>query len=248
MKGLVTKTTTIICYWCGCSKDIPTKEYTRQVKNGATRFFCSCSHAVQYGNSLRFAPVEPIIVECEYCHKPFKTVTGRDRRRFDSTSCAAKGTVTEARRAAGRRAGAQNKHNLLHLVEVTAVGLKKREAYKYESLADQLAERSIPYEFEAVIGNRIFDLVLPDHRICIEFDGPDHKSINGRNDDNEKTTIATNSGYHVIRIPTGTKEIIDPPSCISILEGHDVDLSPRDSLANLIDPWLTNQMNKNNRP
>lgn len=151
----------------------------------------------------RIAQNKKIVKKCAYCAKQFETTTGKNERTYCSASCASKATVNvEACRRGGR--------NSVHGPEFAAGALKKREAYKYVKVNDLLNASGIEHEFEKLIGDRVYDLVLTDKKICIEFDGPDHKSAAQRRVDKVKDDNAALNGYRIVRIPCQSSSAIDP--------------------------------------
>jgi very-short-patch-repair endonuclease len=92
--------------------------------------------------------------------------------------------------------------NPVNTIENIAKGLKTREGWKYNLLKQHLESNNIAHEFEFIIENSIYDLVLFDLKIVIEFDGPYHAFI----DDDPKTQLAINNGWTIHRVKTGTSE------------------------------------------
>ena len=197
----------VICAQCGEPRLVPIKEYNRQTKLGRVNWFCSVSHAAQFYNEPRKS--KKIIKHCEYCDEPFETFEGKREGTYCSQSCASKATTNvEACRRGGK--------NSVHGVESVPKILKKREAFKYSELKKTLTDNGTSHEFEKLIGGRVFDLVLPDKKLCIEFDGPDHSRNDQRKSDSEKDDIAKRNGYRVVRIACKQNSVIDP-SAISAL-------------------------------
>lgn len=209
----------ITCFLCGLKKEIELKEYNRRLREGATRFFCSGRCAVIVGNTeksggeivngIPLPLVFNVMTHCEYCYQEFMTeLSIKNYRRFCSPSCASKGSyiLTDARKEGSRRGG----KNGPHTADQCAKTLKHREAWKYEKVKEKLESENIPYEFEKVIGGRIFDLVLTDAMVCVEFDGPDHKYSIQKEIDDLKDTVADREGYEVIRVSVERNAIINP--------------------------------------
>lgn len=74
----------IICHQCFNKFEIPTKEYTRQIKNGREYFFCSrsCSASQTTHKGIKS--------NCLFCHKEFNTTTHRKAKKCCSLDCAVK--------------------------------------------------------------------------------------------------------------------------------------------------------------
>jgi len=117
--------------------------------------------------------------------------------------------MTEKRRQGSRAGGLAMVANLVP-PEVT---LKRREAWKYALLEEALAGRS--HEFEYRVGKYIFDLVLLDTKVLVEFDGGDHQAEPQKSLDKRKDQAAKKAGFMVIRRPVVPVTVIDP----STIEG-----------------------------
>lgn len=85
---------------------------------------------------------------------------------------------------------------------------KRREAWKYRELKAYLESKGIDYEFECPIEDRVFDLVLPDHGVIIEFDGSEHNNAYQKLVDQHKDRIAESNNYRIMRIPTAPNQVI----------------------------------------
>lgn len=195
------QTKEVICAHCGKPRFVSVGEYNRQTKRGRVNWFCSDSHAALFYNESRKS--RKFVKHCAFCNTPFETFEGKRERTYCSQSCASKATTNvEACRRGGK--------NSVHGVEFVPQILKKREAFKYAKLEETLTDKKIPHEFEKLIGNRVFDLVFPDKKLCVEFDGPDHSSSAQKKTDNEKDEIAQCNGYQVIRVKCKQNSVIDP--------------------------------------
>lgn len=101
--------------------------------------------------------------------------------------------------------------------------LKRREAWKYSDLETYLINNHINHEFEYIVGAYfIYDLVLFDYRILIEFDGNDHNNKVSRGNDFEKDTVAEENGYEIIRIKVDKNLVIPADDLAGILLLHHV--------------------------
>jgi very-short-patch-repair endonuclease len=198
----------LMCANCAEFFEIRVAEYNRQARNGRDKFYCSRSCGAQASNARKKKPaVEKI---CPVCGNTFTTVTNKNERSFCSRSCASAGSVTPARRAASAKIG---NNNLSRDIHTTAVGLRRREAWKYKELAEFLEYSDEPYEFEHVVGVGIFDLALPSRNLLVEFDGRYHNAVKQAERDLQKTASAEDEGWTVIRVPTDTNVVI-PPSVL----------------------------------
>lgn len=202
------RTITITCALCGKSKHISLSEYRRQTKKGRQNWFCSVSHAAIYNNEkIKNKTINKL---CVFCGKEFTTLTGKYEKTYCSASCASKATCNIE---ACRRGG----YNSLHSATNAAGCLKHRELSKYKLLKEYLETHKLRYEFEKEICGSVFDLVLLDKNICIEFDGPYHRSEKQMITDAHKDKIAKVAGYTLIRIDCDANEVIKPDCLISLL-------------------------------
>ena len=192
---------TIYCAYCGSEKEISYKEWNRQTKRGRVNWFCSNSCSAKYNNSFKKSKI--IIKICPQCGKEFESTDSVKSKTYCSSSCASIATVPPSARSLGGK-------NSSHTPESTAKMLKHREAYKYIKLKEELEKRNIAYEFEKCIDGKVFDLALSDLNICVEFDGPEHRTTHQKCVDDLKNKIASNNGFTIKRIITGRKEIINP--------------------------------------
>jgi hypothetical protein len=190
------------CSNCGKEFNKPLGEYNRRIKKGSIDFYCSSKCA---GQSINAAKKKPDIEkECPVCHKKFITTTKAKGATYCSRSCASKGSVNEARKEAGRKTSKLNFKPAS--VETIVNVLKKREAWKYKELKDFLDFKGEQYEFEYKIDNYIYDLVLFNKKIIIEFDGKEHKYY----DETDKNFTAISNGYKLYRIDVQPSSIIHP--------------------------------------
>ena len=204
------KKVTVVCTWCGNSVEKEQREMTRSLKRG--RFpYCNISCAAQHHNS--FKKGREFIAVCQ-CGIKFKTTTNKKDKKYCSRECASKFSVNALRRERSREAGLANKNNLISVSET----LKIREKYKYVLIAELLKENGIKHEFEFPLGSYVYDLVLPDEKILIEFDGPDHRGDKMKLQDQEKDSFALSKGFKVIRrsVPSGL--VIDIFVLLGILQ------------------------------
>lgn len=190
----------VVCVQCGKPALKEKGEINRSLKLGR-RFFCGASCAAVGGNAPRRA--KEITLTCP-CGKPFVSNTKKKASRHCSTSCASKYSMTEGRREAQRQAGLQHQGNLISQSEV----LKAREAWKYAALRQFLGDR--PHEFEFALGAYVYDLVLFDTKIIVEFDGVYHGAPNQMVRDADKDAVARMAGYTVLRRKTRSSVVLDP--------------------------------------
>lgn len=204
-------TITLTCAQCGKQFEKPISEYNRRIKKGCTTFYCSYDCAGIGVNKKRKKPnIEKI---CPVCDKKFTTSTKAKSATFCSRSCASKGSVTEARKEAGRKSAAD--HPITGSAQSVALILKKREAWKYEEIKAFLEFIKEPFEFKKAIENFVYDLVLTNKKLIFEFDGPEHKYYIT---DEEKTQIAKNQGYTLYRIETVPNTKINPSAIYPYLK------------------------------
>lgn len=199
------------CPECGNSFFKRKAEVTRQLKkNPNTQFYCCQKCAIIGGHKKQQNPI--VTKTCPVCKELFATKSGAKEATFCSRSCASKGSVTEARRQAGRYAAELNftpeTHNIINIQKV----LKEREAWKYEKIKIVLDFLHANYEFEYLMGNYIYDLAIFDKGILVEFDGPDHRYC----DDTNKYNNTLYNGWYVYRINVNPNEIIDPSFLYSL--------------------------------
>lgn len=77
------KITKLICNNCGVEFEKPTKEITRQIKNGRKEFYCSLSCSAKKLKTT----TEKIMVKCLWCEKEFETTTHKKARKCCSKTC-----------------------------------------------------------------------------------------------------------------------------------------------------------------
>ncbi len=186
----------LICPICKKEFDKRAAEVKRQLKkNSNADFYCckSCS-TVGSHNKQKKSIVKKI---CPVCGNEFEASTKKKGATFCSRSCASKGSVTNARRNAGKKAAAMNFTPVTHDIRNIQKILKQRESWKYKDIKDFLDFMKESYEFEYILDNKyIYDLVLFNKHIIIEFDGPEHEHIN----ETDKERIAQKFGFNLIRI------------------------------------------------
>lgn len=201
---------TVQCAWCNRDKTIPLSEYNRRIKQGHTEFFCNNQCGAYFVNSKKDKLRREIVKQCSVCGNTFTTISGKDERKCCSSTCAHRRPMTGERLSWSRK-GAQRCHelhpNVLN-IEATASALKKREAWKYKELKEYLESKDIDYEFECPIEDRIFDLVLPEHGVIVEFDGKEHGIAQQQLVDQHKNRVAESNNYRIMRIPVSSNSAI----------------------------------------
>jgi len=205
-------TKSMVCAQCTGIFEIRIAEYNRRSLQGYTRFYCSRSCGAKASNARTRYPI--VEKTCPECGATFKTSTAvKKNKTFCSYPCASKGSVTTARRAAGR-----NSVNLVHGdLRHIARGLRTRENWKYVELEKFLKYKEEEFVFEYVVGEGIFDLALPDKKILIEFDGRYHGSSKQSQVDLRKEASAHKEGWQIIRINTADNAVIPGSALYSIL-------------------------------
>lgn len=195
-------TVDVVCSECGRPKQIIAAEYRRRVAQGHYEFFCNNSCACTYRNRKRgIESVVSITKQCPKCGNTFETVSGKNEHMFCSRSCANSRPMTEERREYSRRGGlsAQLRHPTT--IDTISSALAKREGWRYAELGEWLHNRGAIFRFEHPVGGYIFDLVLLDRMLCIEFDEPSHFVGAQVALDRAKDHTAQACGYRVLRIP-----------------------------------------------
>jgi hypothetical protein len=86
------RTVKLICNNCGVKFEKPTKEITRQIKNGRKEFYCSLSCSTK---KLKTTTTK-IISKCLWCKKEFETTTHKKSRKCCSINCARKYSKSKA--------------------------------------------------------------------------------------------------------------------------------------------------------
>jgi very-short-patch-repair endonuclease len=150
------------------------------------RFFCNLSCAASFNNKATEVPV--ILKQCGYCKEPFTTKPNSHETTFCSNNCRRKVSAASA--------------------------LKAREAWKYIELKKLLI--GVAHEFEYPISGYVFDLVLFDIKLLIEFDGFYHKEPKQKVLDAAKDAIAVKNGFSVYRVCTDDACVI-PSEVLSFL-------------------------------
>lgn len=197
----------IACWQCDTVVEKELGEVNRSRRLGR-QLFCSRSCSAVSANAPRKSQV--FEAACPVCDTVFETSTHNKAKRHCSPSCASKGSMTAGRRAAQREAGLQHAENL-HRAQ--ALGLKKREAWKYVALKKALRGRQ--HEFEFRLGRFVFDLALLDVDVLVEFDGPYHHSATQRALDARKDRAARRHGFTVQRRRVKPDAVIPP----TVLDG-----------------------------
>jgi very-short-patch-repair endonuclease len=203
----------VVCVWCGKTVIKPEKEYVRQIRDRGknVNWFCNRTCSVNFGNSLRSDLRVKVEKVCPYCTKTFSTMSGHNSATYCSKSCASSASVTDLRRESARKMGKINgKLNLVSSIEVIALGLKTREAWKYKDLKEYLEAHKVSFEFEYVVGAYIFDLALPDIKTIIEFDGHEHNGLQQIEKDKKRDEFAISNGWIVKRIEVSPRTVIHP--------------------------------------
>ncbi len=193
----------LFCKHCGQPFKLRRAEYNRQIKNSRQHFFCCHSCSAIYGNVLRTAPV--IEKKCRHCGKAFTTKQDRHEADFCSRKCASAGSVTPFRRERARIIGKIVGENTENLIPVEDT-LWLREKTKYTEIARLLHEKDIHYQFEFRINNYVFDLALPSKLTLIEFDGPEHRTPKGKENDAIRDAVAKQQGWAIHRIPVAPNQ------------------------------------------
>lgn len=192
----------VTCAACGASVSKATKEVARSQRLGRS-FFCNLSCAAIHRNAATRSVA--ITAACPHCNTKFDTTTHNKAARFCSRSCASAGSKTEHR---VQRAKEQSQRNFV--VGPSHASMLPREGWKYTALEQRLQEFGVHFEFEGQIAgcSYVYDLVLADRRLLVEFDGPYHRSPSQRAADAHKEEAALLHGWRVLRVPVAADAII----------------------------------------
>lgn len=125
-------------------------------------------------------------------------------KHFCSRECASAGSVTEHRLAKQSESGLRHKGNLL----TTAETLRLREAWKYTEVAALLTSLGLEFQFEYDHPPFVYDLYLPQRRLVVEFDAPNHDYGPVLENDAQKETAAVAAGLRLVRIRTEVNVVI----------------------------------------
>jgi very-short-patch-repair endonuclease len=206
------KTIKTICNTCGDTVIKPLKEYTRSIKRGRM-FYCNNSCAAVFGNRSKIKPIVEKL--CLNCGSKFTTKSDNKESTYCSRECASTHSYyqSDIRQSAAKLQGFLHKENLSKPHET----LKKREAWKYVELKDRL--KSVEHEFEFLLGDFVYDLMIYDRKLLIEFDAKDHDTYTQRNIDRLKEELARQAGYQLVRISVESSTVI-PGNFIDFLDIH----------------------------
>ncbi len=193
------KTISLTC--CHCQKVFQKYigEYNRQLreKGANAKFYCSfnCN-----GQSRVKAAVKKI---CK-CGNEFETRTDSNHC---STRCASFFSMTPSRLAAITSASSGTRFQSKVVTEANASALRSREWSKYTSVDSYLLCHEYNYQFEYLLPgtNFIYDLVIFDKKLLIEFDEIYHK--NNVAADEIKTAAAKQQGWKLYRIDVSNNTI-----------------------------------------
>jgi len=202
----------LTCSLCGKEFDRRTGEVNRQRRRGRTRFFCSTSCAARHGNAKK-KKARLVEKACPCCGKTFTTSTRRRSATFCSRSCASRSSVTPGRREGARKGGLRASGNLCSPEET----LRKREAWKYENLRQELSRRGVDHTFEYRLGDFVYDLFLHSHKTLVEFDGNDHLYPSAGEKDTGKSMYAVGRGFRVVRVQVQSRAAVPIDPVIAIL-------------------------------
>lgn len=206
---------TIVCDECGASTEKLAAEINRQIKRGASRFFCTVQCAGKRVNDKKRS--ESIVKQCLRCGKNFASTTKSKASSHCSRGCASANSVTQYRLDKVRET---IKIHGTALNGVTPALMKKREGWKYVDVQDVLTRKNERHEIEAQIDGEgpIFDLLLPDKLLVIEFDGPYHTGAKQLGADAANERYATERGWTVVRIKTPAMAVFDASEVIRLLD------------------------------
>lgn len=207
----------LTCNNCGKLYKESISYYEDMVKRGRQHNFCSIKCGNIYINNSRRKERKIIQKQCPTCGSLFEctvvpSYTGKNNvikegRIFCSRGCASKGSVTNYRREKARTTAITNKKwTSRWCAQHMSEGMKTREGWRYKVVQEELSSLGLLSDFEVPIGNFIYDLVLEDDRIIIEFDEDYHCDQKQKETDTAKTNYATSLGYKVFRINSKCNE------------------------------------------
>lgn len=210
------KTESLVCKECGIIFNKALNELNRQRRKGKEKFFCSIKCASLHNNS----PLGTGEKSCELCGNVFvHSLTNIGKKtRFCSRECASRGSVTQKRIDASKNVGARSLSIMskMERLRMIALGLLSREGNRYTEISEYLNKKNINYNFEYIIENYIYDLVLHDLGTVVEFDEGYHSQPRQKEIDKERDVVAIRNGWKIIRIKTESKSKI-PITSISNL-------------------------------
>lgn len=215
------------CKVCGILFAPLDKEERRRAKIGQRIELCSRSCVAVHSNKMRPTKTVELVKKCKHCSATFQTKSGKLEKFHCSRSCASAGSVTEARRNVHKIHGlklatfksttgskeARDKH-----INLVAKSLKAREAWKYARIKSLLEKACEKHEFEMVISGVICDLVLPERKLIIEFDGPEHSLKSHSKSDLKRDCELARNGWSVHRVYAKPRAEIDPLFLIDLLQ------------------------------
>lgn len=207
----------ITCALCGKKVNKPLSEIKRQQKRGRTNFFCCLSCAAKWHNKNKVKPIVKKV--CPVCGKEFTTSTAvKKDKTFCSRGCASKGSVTEYRRNKARLVGIALAKKYPLDIHALKRFMESREGHKYANLKEYFESKLVPYEFEFILENKLFDLALPSINTLVEFDGAEHRCHSGECYENDiiKNQLAEKHNWKLVRIPVQSNKVI-PVECIKSL-------------------------------
>jgi len=206
------------CPECGLVYEKSTKEIRRQAAKGRTIFFCGLPCATKYRMRVTGVTARAVIKQCPVCGEEFETTTKAKASVYCSRECASRGSVTDYRRARAREIG---RVNLRHDVVTAAASLRSREMWKYRRVGEALTLLGIEHSFEMPLDQFVFDLALPERRVLVEFDGPDHDyGSDVTQNDAAKDRAAHEHGWSVFRVAVDPQQVIPASVLVPFLKNE----------------------------
>lgn len=212
------RTIKVPCAGCGADVVRLKGEWNRSQRLGR-RTFCSSSCGATTANAPRRSTVFDMTCPCG---KWFSTTTRNKAARHCSRRCASLYSITEARLEAWQKTGADAVANKLGVLTddqakrelVRELALRGREKPRYAEVQARLNAAGIRHEVEVSIGNFVYDLVLLDARVIVEFDGPYHDQPRAEPVDTAKDANAAAFGYGLRRVRHAKGVYVFPASLL----------------------------------
>jgi len=193
-------------------------EVNRALKKGRGMYCCRTCCAI-HANKFLGRTAKIIDKKCVVCGAVFQVKDTCKARRTCSDECAdylRYRCVSPEAKERRWEAGRQHCDNALPIHEI----LRLREAWKYVEIKVLLDEMEVPYQFEEPIGPYIVDLVLPDQRAVIEFDGRYHQNPEIEAEDMLRDADLSARGWKVFRILTENSAVIPSYKIGAVLDSY----------------------------
>lgn len=212
-------TTSLRCPICAKYFEKENKEINRRRNEMglSVLFYCSISCGAVAANAPRKIERQFFVKNCR-CGRMFETT--EENVCNCSRRCASLFSFNENRKQALNSAtsnGVSTRFTRENSLERSSDGLRKREWYKYSAIHNFLMSFYIPHCFEFLVPNSryIYDLVLFDSSLLIEFDEIHH--VKRKETDDLKDNTALANGWNICRLDVNGIASPFPPSLITPL-------------------------------